>query len=264
MSTQTTTNNFSWLYTSSNDNAYILVLIIIILGIIILDFGLIKHKINNFYNINKDNKDKDVFYNIADNVSNNLFISPEEKAKWGRAWVKLDGNEDTLFNNGPNATYENSITQLDSTLYNNGLGLGNTNSVQSVNYSTLGDYATLDSLGKSLTDTLGGISTNNGYTILDEQLGTFSKLSTPNPYAYDNTLNYNTGMNPNTVNGVSGSINGDVSGKGSGFNGKIMQDNRPIFMQKDFAGVANIFAPNIIVTNPPLNSDGTPDISFSM
>jgi hypothetical protein len=27
--------------------------------------------------------------------------------------------------------------------------------------------------------------------------------------------------------------------------------------------VANIFAPNIIVANPPLNDDGFPDISFS-
>jgi len=37
----------------------------------------------------------------------------------------------------------------------------------------------------------------------------------------------------------------------------------PIFMQKDFAGVANIFAPNIYVSNSPLNGTGVPDISFT-
>lgn len=250
-------NSFSWLYTSSNDNAYILILIIIILSIIIIDFELIKQKINKFNNIKSDN-----FYNITDNLSNNLFISPEEQSKWAKAWVKLDGNEDTLYNES-NPTYEKSITQLDSTLYNNGLGSQGSSNVQPINYSTIGDYATLDTLGKSLTDTLGGINTRHGYTILDEQLGTFVMPKPENPFAYDNTANYNTGMNANTVNGVSGKYNG-VSGTGTGFNAKIMQDNRPVFMQKDFAGVANIFAPNIIVSNPPLNSDGTPDISFSM
>ena len=47
-------------------------------------------------------------------------------------------------------------------------------------------------------------------------------------------------------------------------NGKFSQDNKPVFLQKDFDGVANIFAPNIIVQNPPLTSDGYPDITFDM
>jgi hypothetical protein len=39
------------------------------------------------------------------------------------------------------------------------------------------------------------------------------------------------------------------------------RNNRPIFI-KDFDGVANIFAPNIIIENPPLLDDGYPIISF--
>lgn len=113
-----------------------------------------------------------------------------------------------------------------------------------------------DSLGKGLTDTLGGIHTELGYTVLEEQLGTFKKEPISNPHTYDNTSNYNTGINPQTVNGV--------TSYGTGINGKFTQDHKPIFLQKDFDGVANIFAPNIIVQNPPLTSDGYPDISFDM
>mgnify|MGYP000946246336 CR=1 FL=1 len=51
---------------------------------------------------------------------------------------------------------------------------------------------------------------------------------------------------------------------GSGLSGKFLQNERPVFLQKDFDGVANIFAPNIIIQNPPLTSDGYPDISFQM
>ena len=93
-----------------------------------------------------------------------------------------------------------------------------------------------------------------GYTVLEEQLGTFKKEPIINSHTYDNTSNYNTGMNPNTVDGVTT----------FGGNGKFSQDNKPVFLQKDFDGVANIFAPNIIVQNPPLTSDGYPDITFDM
>ena len=55
-----------------------------------------------------------------------------------------------------------------------------------------------------------------------------------------------------------------ISGNGIGFSGKFGSNERPIFLQKDFEGVANIFAPNIIVQNPPLTTDGYPDISFRM
>ena len=107
-----------------------------------------------------------------------------------------------------------------------------------------------------VTDTLGGIHTELGYTVLEEQLGTFKKQEIPNPHAYDNTSNYYTGMNAKTVDGI--------STQGSGLSGKFLQNNKPIFLQKDFEGVANIFAPNIIIQNPPLTSDGYPDISFQM
>jgi hypothetical protein len=106
--------------------------------------------------------------------------------------------------------------------------------------------------------------------MLDEQLGTFNNYSntvpnSPNPNTYDNTANYNTGMNPYTVNGrSSGSGSGTVSSVGSGTSGKYTHDNNPIFMQKDFEGVSNIFAPNIYISNPPLTEDGNPDISFQM
>ena len=97
---------------------------------------------------------------------------------------------------------------------------------------------------------------------MKDQLGTFNSYSNNNnPYTYDNTANYKTGMNPSTVDGANLSMS---SGYGYGSNGQYTQNNKPIFLQKDFQGVANIFAPNIIISNPPLTSDGNPDISFQM
>ena len=108
-----------------------------------------------------------------------------------------------------------------------------------------------------------------GYTILEEQLGTFNKfnINTNNSNTnntYDNTANYKTGMNPDTVDGASFGRNGNISSHGSGLSGKFTYDSKPIFLQKDFEGVANIFAPNIVISNPPLTNDGNPDISFQM
>ena len=95
-----------------------------------------------------------------------------------------------------------------------------------------------------------------GYTILDEQLGTF-KPNYTNTNTYDNTQSYKTSLNPHTLDGLeSGSSYGNaklLSGTGT-----------PVIMQKDFAGVANIFAPNIYLVNPPLNGDGYPNISYSV
>ena len=177
----------------------------------------------------------------------NFYLSPEEIAR-RNAWSHLDGNEESLLNT--NGTYyQNDIMPSNKTY-------------QPMNYSTIGDYATLDSLGSSLTDTLGGIKFNLGYTILDEQLGTFNNYTAASASkTYDNTANYKTAMNPATVNGTS---TGTVSGYGTGFSGKYTQDNRPIFLQKDFDGVANIFAPNIMISNAPLDDNGNPDISFEM
>ena len=42
---------YNWIYTTSNDNIYILILVIIILGFIIIDFGLWKKKTDKFYDV---------------------------------------------------------------------------------------------------------------------------------------------------------------------------------------------------------------------
>ena len=266
---------YNWLYNSSNDNIYIMLLIIIILGFIILDFDLLKRKKDKFDDTtsSQDSNNTDDTNNtnnttttkfqpaVLSNPSHNLFIEPNNLASWKKAWVQLDGNQDTIpiitDSNGIQITNTNDITQSQSDLYNT----TNNSNINAFNYSTIGDYATLDSLGDSLTDTLGGINTNLGYTIIQEQLGTFTPPTNNNPFTYDNTANYKTGMNPNTIDGLS---SGSISGQGRGFSAKLLQDNKPVFLQKDFEGVANIFAPNIIIANAPLTNDGIPDISFQI
>ena len=255
---------YNWLYTSWNDNEYILFLIVIILAFIIIDFGLWKRKTDKFYNITTPQTTTQslptttqlpttTVYKppIVTNPANNIFVSDEEKEKQRKLWVQLDGDEESLASS--NVAIKNDILQLDSTLYGKGTSTSNVNTM---NYDKLGNYATIDDLGKSLTDTLGGVKVNLGYTLLEEQLGTF-KPNYNNPNTYDNTQSYKTGMNSSTVDGVSTS----GMGKNINTNGK---NGTPIIMQKDFAGVANIFAPNIYITNPPLDSDGYPDISYSV
>jgi hypothetical protein len=300
---------YSWLYTSWNDNEYILFLIIVILFFIIVDFKLFTRKRSNFFNLPDDNvtgtpsttsisgitmpnttvsitstipsttipgittsrttitnttipnttipnttipnttipnitKPITTSYKppVVTKPGDNLFVSNEEKEKWRRAWVQLDGNEEALYLS--NTAISNDILQFDSTLY----APTDTSNILAnlVDYSKKANWATIDDLGKSMTDTLGGINSNLGYTLLQEQLGTF-KTSSQN--TYDNNQNYKTGMNPSTVSGAGG--NYQQVGKS------------PVFMQKDFAGVANIFAPNIYVSNAPLNDDGFPDISLT-
>ena len=270
---------YSWIYNTYNDNVYTLLFIILILSLIILLFNYWKRKsdyIDTYSIPTQQIISKSLFYNVNNNATpestqiayqppletnpaNNLFISDEEKAKWKLVNELLDGNDESLQNtNGsPNMINpSNDILQSHSTLFQDTYDIGNTKNIRPDNYATVGSYATLDTLGKGLTDTLGGINTGLGYTILEEQLGTFTKQEIPNPHAYDNTSNYYTGMNAKTVDGI--------STQGNGFSGKFLQDNKPIFLQKDFDGVANIFAPNIIIQNPPLTSDGYPDISFQM
>jgi hypothetical protein len=205
---------------------------------------------------------------VVTNPSNNLFISNEEKNQWRIARSLLDGNEESLSNTngspydspkGYGRIPKNDILQTNSTLFTNDNNNDNDNKIESANTSSIGVYASLDSLGKGLTDTLGGIHTELGYTVLDEQLGTFKKEEIHNPHTYDETANYNTGMSANTVdgnpNGIINLSSGNFSKCGNG---------QPVFIQKDFDGVANIFAPNIIIQNPPLTSNGYPDISFHM
>ena len=275
-------DTYNWIYNTYNDNIYILIALIFVLVSIILMFDFWKKRkdsIDITLSNSKTKTKKDLFYNVENNttettqyqpplrnnfMNSSLFINPEEKAQYEMARGLLDGNDDSLVNTNGTINFklpQNDIIQSNSTLFSNDNNINTNNPnnayVRANNYNTIGDYATLDTLGKGLTDTLGGVHTELGYTVLEEQLGTFKKEAIPNPHAYDNTSNYNTGINPKTVDGV--------TSYGSGISGKFSQDQKqPIFLQKDFDGVANIFAPNIIVQNPPLTSDGYPDISFEM
>ncbi len=156
---------YNWLYTTWNDNEYILFLIVVILAFIIIDFGLWKRKTDKFYNITKPqttlsspqttlSSTKTTVYQppLVTNPADNIFVSDEEKAKLRKMWVQLDGDEESLMTS--NVAVKNDIMQLDSTLYNQGTS---NSSVNGMNYDKLGDYATIDNLGKSLTDTLGGV-----------------------------------------------------------------------------------------------------------
>ena len=279
---------YNWFYNTYNDNKYVLLFIIILLILYIFVFEIYSNKqsINNIPQITSPDQQKSNFSDIpnisnfsdlkeeygtsythyqpplVDNPSHNLFISKEEKDKWKVASSLLDGNEDSLPNtNGapydinPNSDSpkgykyipKNDILNVNSTLFDH--NNDKIHSTQSSQSSSIGDYATLNSIGEGLTDTLGGINFSLGYTILKEHYGKFKKDELYNPYTYDNTSNYNNGMQANTVDG-----NGGYGGK----------NGPPVFIQKDFDGVSNIFAPNIIIQNPPLTSDGYPDISVRM
>ena len=295
-------NKYTWVYNTYNDNKSVLLIIIIILVLIIYNLNYYKKKTDlpdveildlrksKFDNINnnnsyENNSSSDNYninleasqptlkedykelmtsvYNppIITNPLNNLFISNDEKEQWKLASSLIDGNDESLPNtNGSPNNYgyipKNDILQTNSTLFSNENDSYSYND-KKIDTSTIGDYASLDSLGKGLTDTLGGIHTELGYTVLDEQLGTFKKEEIYNPHTYDETANYNMGMSANTINGAKNGIINLGSGKCGG-------GGQPIFLQKDFDGVANIFAPNIVIQNPPLTSDGYPDISIRM
>ena len=251
------------LYNRDNNNLHILLVITVLLLLIAFNLDYFKKKIDYIGPAVYKQTTKDKFDDISNittpqpTIETNLFITEEEKKQWRIAKDILDGNQDTLQNtNGSVNVPKNDILQVNSTLFSTGY-----TNPPIENYSTVGDYATIDSLGKGLTDTLGGINTELGYTVLEEQLGTFTKQEIPNPHTYDNTSNYHTGMFAKTVNG-----NRNSSNYGYDLNDKNMNDGNkpPIFLQKDFDGVANIFAPNIIIQNPPLTSDGYPDISYQM
>jgi hypothetical protein len=237
---------YNWLYNSSNENIYILFLIIIILVLIILNFGLWKRKNDRFNDITTSTAYQAP---TETNPAFNLGLTEEEKQKFYTGLSQIDGDQETIFRKtvGNDETRQNDILNQASNLYTSTL-TGN-GSVISSAYSGVGNYATLDDIGSSITDTLGGIQSSLGYTIIDNQLGIFTPKLKTNEFEYDNTADYNTGLDSRTVNGVSN--NGGCNGT-------------PIFLQKDFTGVANIFAPNIIVANPPLYSDGTPNINFRM
>jgi hypothetical protein len=256
-------NPYWWLYTTMNDNSYVLFLIIIVLLLVIVNFKLYKTRQDRFYNITtpsttvysttNNTGGSDLFdYNndtvtnteIINNPRDQLFITDEEKEAWAKAWAHLDGNQETIINSGYTSNIsagmtQNDILQLNSTLYNT----SNSSNVNAVNYNSSQNWATIDNLGSTLTDTLGGIQSQNGYTLLTEQLGTF-KPNYNNPNVYDNTMNYNTAVNTMSLSGVS-SNTGYPYGVQTG--NTFSKVGTPLIMQKDFAGVANIFAPNIYV-----------------
>ena len=235
---------YNWFLNNSNDNLYILILIFVILLLVVVNFNLWKKKkdrLNNF-----KNSFDDVVYPppIVTNPVNDLGLTEEEKLKFMRGLQKIDGNDETL---GETA-YKNDI--MVGKGYTSILGNANSNVIANTFYAGTGNYATLDSIGSSMTDTLGGIKTDKGYAYLDDQLGIFTPKEKKNEFEYDNTADYKTPMDSRTVDGYS-------RYGGNGANGGI-----PILLQNGFTGVANIFAPNIIIANPPLNSEGLPDISY--
>ena len=120
-----------------------------------------------------------------------------------------------------------------------------------------------------MTNTLGGINSSLSFSVLQEQLTPYTPITSiapnyNNPNTYDNTQSYYTGLNPNMVDGAVSNRNGSfgINGTDNGNYKRMGHAGSPI-IQKDFAGVANIFAPNIYISNPPLNSNGYPDISYS-
>ena len=276
-------NPYWWLYTTMNENSYLLFLILIFLVLIIVNFKLYKTKQDRFYNITtpsttisrnmNSNTGSDLFDHnnesvstneVIDNPKDKLFVTKEEKELWAKAWGHLDGNDETIINSGYTSNIsaagmtQNDILQLDSTLYNT----SSSSNVNAVNYNSSQNWATIDNLGSTLTDTLGGIQSQNGYTLLTEQLGIF-KPNYNNPNVYDNTQNYNTSVNTTSLSGVTSSAGSPYGVQtGTGFT-KV---GTPLIMQKDFAGVANIFAPNIYVvaSDKALGDDALPNISYSV
>lgn len=291
---------YNWIYTTSNENAYILILIIIMLFLIIINFNLWKRK-DKFYDITTTTLGNPTttaplntygynwvkLDNDEETLSNDNYINNYEN---NNMQINSTLYDSSLYSNSKNTT--TSTIPTTSTSYNNipttsttsttstiptttTTSTTSTTSTKSNNVkssSTIGDYATLDSIGSTLTDSLGGINSSLGYAILDDQLGTFTPTTINNPHTYDNTQNYKSGMNPNTINGIYSNMTGtdlnsmdlnsmDLNSKT--LNGSCLNGNKPISL-KDFDGVANIFAPNIIIQNAPLTSDGLPDISFSM
>jgi hypothetical protein len=271
---QTNQNPFYWLYTINNNNSYILLTIVILLALLIFALNWYLQKEGSSNDLKPTMKLKDSFSNDntettedppqITNAKSSYIISDADKDKWVNIMKSMDIDEGTVVNSSD--TSNAAINQKTSTLYgdsdfvasyNNG-GNNSNISLSSANGSTIASYATLDSLGKSLTDTLGGVDTSLGYTIIDEQLGTF-KASNNTGKTYDNTLNYKSSSSPDNLESANAVMGGQTC------DGKYKKANgAPIFLQKDFEGVANIFAPNIYIANSPFNDDGYPDINFNI
>jgi hypothetical protein len=176
-----------------------------------------------------------------------LFRNEEEKNEWLKLWKQYEVIDEGLPYIHSNI---NNALQNNSTLY------GFNNSNVGVNMSRgYGNWATIDELGKSMTDTLGGIKSDLGYAILEEQLGTFDTSGNNNPNTYNNMQDYVTGVDTNNLS---------TKDKTNDKYHYIGPNNPPIILQKDFDGVANIFAPNIYISDKVLQNDGFPNISYPL
>lgn len=271
-------SGYNWLYTVWNNNAYLLLFIVFILICIIVLFNLHKRKSDNFYNINTQFASASDITNANDNNNAILFANIDNIAK-------LDGNDENTYtiytdNQQEQLTHpsqtniiQNDILQVNSNLYTqdtinqayqNPQDTMNTQSAKIINNTDIEDYISIDNIGNTMTDTIGGINSNLGFTLLDEIPKTLKAQQQNNPNTYDNTQTYYTGFDPNKVNGIEGNNSNEFNMNNEYKYKLVGKDDKPIIMQKDFSGVANIFAPNIYISNPPLTSNGYPDISYSV
>lgn len=227
-------SNTSFLYTKNNNNSYILLTIIVLLILLIISM--------NWYLQKKDIKDK--FNEVLPYITN---PTDNFKIDLTNELNKMEVNSGTVIEK-PIDLY---VNQLTSTLYgdddfkasyDNGGNSSTSNvNIMSANGINVADYATLDSLGKSLTDNLGGIDTQLGFTVIDEQIGTF-KGSSNTDFTYNNIANYNSTLNNDNIKASNDNNIIPTNGYKKAYSGS------PIFLQKDFEGVANIFAPNIFIS----------------
>ena len=263
---------WNWLYKTSNNNASILFVIILLLMIGIYVMGWyqtmpvpLQTAKDKFVDTTEQTALDKLFVN-EQNIAPitptlpSYQISVQDRNKWIKIMSDMEKNASTVV--VPSDTSNVVITQKQSTLYgesdfiasyDNG-GNSTTANVALTAYNGTGvaDYATLDSLGKSLTDSLGGIEMDKGFAVISETLGTSRGTGLR---TYDNTQDYRTRMIPEQVQGLDTSLVAK-SGDGNGKSKYSKAVGSPLFLQKDFAGVANIFAPNIYVANPPINEDG--------
>lgn len=236
----TIVSNFNYLYTTNNNNSYIMIVIIFLLILLILSMNWYKQK----NDIIKDKFNDSIIVPYITNPTDNFKIDLKNQLN------KMEVNSGTIVDGTqPTDIY---IKQLTSALYGdsdfnasyyNG-GNSTTSNISAINGMKVAGYASLDSLGKSLTDTLGGVDTSLGYTIIDEQLGTFKGISNPD-FTYNNIANYNSTMNGGNLSAANDNKLND--NKPNGYNKAY--GGSPIFLQKDFEGVANIFAPNIFISD---------------
>jgi len=263
----------NWLYATNNNNGTTLFIIILLLGILIVLMGWYNSKASAKSLIVTDKfQDSKLLENDDDNIEfiitptmPNYQISYQDRDKWIKIMEKSNSDAGTVVNSADSLSANDSAQQL-STLYgdsdfiasyDNG-GNSTTGNKQLTAYdgSKIADYATLESLGSSLTESLGGIKIDRGFAVISEILGkSNTALKT-----YDNTQNYKT----LPVGSVAGATLPQSNGSGNSNNqGKYSKVGSPLFLQKDFEGVSNIFAPNIYITNPPLDEAGNPIININ-